>query len=105
MRSELGKLMWLARIARPGAIYDASAFWQNFANFKPGNNDGELLLGEMKRKMLTLAILNLAISNICRDSESSRGNKSGSANMANLSKQRKKAYASKTHFAVGNLLF
>ena len=44
MRSELGKLMWLARIARPGAIYDASAAAQNFANNKPGNCDGKFSL-------------------------------------------------------------
>ena len=41
MRSELGKLMWLARIARPDAIYDASAAAQNFANFKPEIDDEE----------------------------------------------------------------
>ena len=28
--SELGKLMWVARIARPGAIYDTSAAAQTF---------------------------------------------------------------------------
>ena len=28
--SELGKLMWVARIARPGAIYDASESAQTF---------------------------------------------------------------------------
>ena len=39
MRSELGKLMWLARIARPGAIYDASAAARSFANSKPENCD------------------------------------------------------------------
>ena len=31
LRSELGKLMWIARIARPGAIYDASASAQTFS--------------------------------------------------------------------------
>ena len=31
LRSELGKLMWIARIARPGAIYDASAAAQTFS--------------------------------------------------------------------------
>ena len=30
-RSELGKLMWVARIARPGAIYDAPAAAQTFS--------------------------------------------------------------------------
>ena len=30
LRSELAKLMWIARIARPGAIYDASASAQTF---------------------------------------------------------------------------
>ena len=29
--SELGTLMWIARIARPGAIYDASAAAQTFS--------------------------------------------------------------------------
>ena len=32
LRSELGKLMWVARIARPGAIYDPSAAAQTFAD-------------------------------------------------------------------------
>ena len=32
LRSELGKLMWIARIARPGAIYDASAAAQTFSD-------------------------------------------------------------------------
>ena len=35
-RSELGKLMWIARIARPGVIYDASAATQTFP-------DGEII--------------------------------------------------------------
>ena len=52
MRSELGKLMWLARIARPDAIYDASAAARNFANFKPEIDDGEIFLRKMKRKSL-----------------------------------------------------
>ena len=30
LRSGLGKLMWISRIARPGAIYDASAAAQTF---------------------------------------------------------------------------
>ena len=30
LRSELGRLMWIARIARPGAIYDASAAARTF---------------------------------------------------------------------------
>ena len=42
MRSELGKLMWLARIARPDAIYDASATAQNFAKWKPDVSKGEI---------------------------------------------------------------
>ena len=31
LRSELGKLMWVARIPRPGAIYDASTAAQTFS--------------------------------------------------------------------------
>ena len=42
VRSELGKLMWLARNARPDAIYDASAAARNFANFKPDVSNGEI---------------------------------------------------------------
>ena len=36
MRSGLGKLIWIARIARPGAIYGASAAAQTFS-------DGEII--------------------------------------------------------------
>merc|ERR1712105_226316 len=50
MRSELGKLMRLARIARPDAIYDASAAARNFANFKPENCDGEFLFEENEKE-------------------------------------------------------
>ena len=32
VRSELGKSMWIARIARPGAICDASAAAQTFSD-------------------------------------------------------------------------
>ena len=44
LRSELGKLMWIARLARPGAIYDASADAQTFA-------DGKLMggLGKVRK--------------------------------------------------------
>ena len=31
LRSELGKLMWIARIARPAAIYDDAASAQTFS--------------------------------------------------------------------------
>ena len=33
VRSELGKLMRISRIARSGALYDASAAAQNFEDF------------------------------------------------------------------------
>ena len=46
MRSEIGKLMRLARIAMPDAIYDAPAAAQNFANFKPEITMGKLLFVE-----------------------------------------------------------
>ena len=104
MRSELGKLMWVARIARPGAIYDASAAAQNFANFKPENCDAELLLLGMIKEMPMLIILNRVISNTFLHLNFA-GNKPGSANNANPFRQRKKAGASKTHFAVANLIF
>ena len=48
-RSELGRLMRLARIARPGAIYDASAAARNFAHVKPGKyNDADISEGNGK---------------------------------------------------------
>ena len=97
MRSELGKLMWLARIARPDAIYDASAAARNFLILNREIAMGELLLGwgEMERKMTMLIILSRVISNTFLDLNFA-GNKSGSANKLSLSKQRKKADTSKT---------
>ena len=50
MRSELWELTWPARIARPDAIYDAPAATENFANFKPGNCDGDVSFGEDEKK-------------------------------------------------------
>ena len=69
MWSELGKLMWLARIARPDAIYDAPAAAQNFPNFKPENCDGETSFKENEEEMMMLIILNRVISNTFLDSE------------------------------------
>ena len=67
MRSELVKLMRLARIDRPDAIYDASAAAQNFANFKPGGcNEERLLMRRMKRKVIKRRFLSRLISNICQ---------------------------------------
>ena len=50
MRSELGKLMRLSRITRPGAIYDASAAARNFAKGKPENCDEEVSFEENEGK-------------------------------------------------------
>ena len=63
MRSELGKLMWLARIARPDAIYNASAAAQNFANFEPENCDVETSFAENEKGILMLIIINRVIPN------------------------------------------
>ena len=62
MRSELGELMRLARITRPDAIYDASAAAQNFANFKPGNSDGENSFEGNEEEMSILMFLSRVIS-------------------------------------------
>ena len=42
LRAELGKLIWIARIARPGAIYNASATAQT----SPGNKMVDLQVGD-----------------------------------------------------------
>ena len=96
MRSGLGKLMWLARIARPGAIYDAPAAARNFANFKPENGDGGISFeGNEKENAYT-------DNPKPGDFEHIPGfknfveKKSENANKVNLFKQRKKADTSKT---------
>ena len=105
MRSELGKLMWLARIARPGAIYDAPAAARNFANSKPGNCDGEISNEENEEGN--------ANENNPKPSDFAHipgfrnfiASKSKDANKVNLLKKQKKADTSKTHFTVANLIF
>ena len=94
--------MWLARIARPDAIYDASAAARNFANFKPVNRD-EIFSGGNEKGMLILIILNRAISNIPHGLKF-YGGESGDANKVNSPKQSKKFYKAKTHFKVSNLI-
>ena len=56
MRSELGKLMWLARIARPDAIYDASVAAQNFANWKPDVSKGGISDDEIQEEEETIKV-------------------------------------------------
>ena len=105
MRSELGKLMWLARIARPDAIYDASAAAQNFANWKPDVSKGEISEDEIQEEPIKVDVPKP------NDFEHMPGFKdfllenSKEANKVNLFKKPKKADTSKTHFAVENLLF
>ena len=41
LRSGLWKLMWIARLGRPGAIYDSSAVAQTFTEFKIGDSEDE----------------------------------------------------------------
>ena len=55
-RAELGKLMWVARIASPGAIYDSSAAALTFSGgelFDVLERCGEIL-GKGKRKFLEM---------------------------------------------------
>ena len=62
--------MRLPRIARPGAIYDASTAAQNFANFKPGNGNEEITNEEKgKKKVLRRISLSRVILNIRHDLE------------------------------------
>ena len=86
MRSEIGKLTWLARIARPGAIYDSPAATRNFANFKLAGCDGVSFKENEGRG--TNADKHKPI-----DSEHIPGFK-------NFAEKK-----SKTHFAVDNLIF
>ena len=104
MRSELGKLMWLARIARPDAIYDASAAAQNFANWQPDVSKDEISEDEIQEGPIKVDVPKP------NDSEHTPGFKdflfenSKEVNEVNLFKKPKKADTSKTHFAVENLL-
>ena len=103
-RPELGKLIWIARIARPGAIYDASAAAQTFP-------DGELkdVFGEgggilenggswsfrrrKKRRFRTQARFPQFVSGKQKD-----------VNKVNLL-ENKKIDTPETHFTVQNLIF
>ena len=105
MRSELGKLMWLARIARPDAIYDASVAAQNFANWKPDVSKGEISEDEIQEEEPIKVDVPKP-----NDFEHMPGFKdfllgnSKEASKVNLFKKPKKVDTSKTHFAVANLL-
>ena len=107
MRSELGELMWLARISRPDAIYGASAAARNFANFKPGVSNGEIPEDEIEEEEEEGRIKEVVPKP--NDFEHMPGFKdfllenSKEANKVNLFKKPKKADTSKTHFAVANL--
>ena len=105
MRSELGKLMWLARIARPDAIYDASAAARNFANFKPGNCNEVISFEENKEENDNDDNPKPIDFEHIPGFKNFMANKSGDVNKVNLLKQQKKADTSKTHFAVANLIF
>ena len=51
LRSELGELMWIARISRPGAIYDDSVAAQTFYGDKMiGDLDGNAAISEIAEK-------------------------------------------------------
>ena len=101
--SELGKLMWIARIARPGAICDASESAQTFPTeetiefleeeeFCPKNEEKEIPTEEEEdfEHMPGFA-----------DFKSWRRDE----NKANLPKKNKKIDTSKTHFTVRSLVF
>ena len=69
-RLELGKLMWIERTARPGAIYDASAAARKFpggkmADSKEGNGD----FSKFGEKGGVLRRMDGVISNTCRVSK------------------------------------
>ena len=74
LRSELGKLMRIARIARPGAIYDASAAAQTFPNEEMVGFLTESIVSseDEARKKILLGRKRKKISNICRDSQNSK---------------------------------
>ena len=105
MRSELGKLMWLSRIDRPDAIYDASAAAQNFANFKPDVTNGEISWDEMQEEPVKVDVPKP------NDFEHMPGFKdflldnTKEAHKVNLFKKPKKADSPKTHFTEEILLY
>ena len=104
-RSELGKLMWIARIAQPGAIYDASASAQKFTDgeltdvVKKGeefseNGWKEVSEGEKQEDFRRMA-----------DFAKFMGERQKDVNKVNLFKKNKEIDTSKTHFTVRNLFF
>ena len=105
MRSELGKLMWLARIARPDAIYDASAASQNFANWKPDVSKGEISEDEIQEEHIKVDVSKPNDFEYMPGFKDFQLEDSKEANEVDLFKKPKKADTSKTHFAVENLLF
>ena len=65
--------MRIARIARPGAIYDASAAAQTFSNEEMvGFLKGESVSSEDEEKVNSSGEKRKKISNICRDSQNSK---------------------------------
>ena len=98
--------MWLARIARPDAIYDASEAAQNFANCKPDVSKEEISENEIQEE----EPINVDVPKP-KDFEHMPGFKDfllespKEANKVNLFKKPRKADTSKTHFTVSNLLF
>ena len=97
VRSELGELMWLSRIARPGAIYDASAAAQNFANFKQENCNEEITDGENEEENANEDVPKSSDFEHIHGFRNILAGKSKDANKANLLKTQKKAVTSRTH--------
>ena len=93
--------MWIARIARPGAIYDASASSQTFPT-------GEMMDFLAEEEEITLSENEEKIFLTEEDFGHMPGfdefkSRSQPANKANVLKN--KIDTSKTHFAVRNLIF
>ena len=105
-RSGLGKLMRIARIARPGAIYDASAAAQTFSDgwrlevLEHGgwaileNGENEVPTSEKKEDFERMSGFSKFM-----------GDRQKGVNTSNLLKKNKKIGTWTTHFTVQNLIF
>ena len=105
MRSELGKLMRLSRIAWPGAVYDASAAAQNFANCKPDVSKEGISDNEIREEEEPINV-DVPKPNDFEHMPGFKDSLSENAKEAikvNLLKKPKKADTSKTHFTAENL--
>ena len=100
LRSELGKLMRIARIARPGAIYDASAAAQTFPEGKWSTQWSKMRISPKMQKREIFRRKGRMIMSTFHVLKKTQERQSD-VNKVDLLKKNKKTDPPKTHFTVG----